>query len=121
MTRTVARHLLLSVALAALAFGCNAKPSPSSSSGAPRRVEVTVDGAGYHPSRIEARAGQPLTLVFRRVTDRTCGTEIAVPSEHVKKSLPLNQAVAVAMHTTHSGAIQFTCGMGMLKGAVVVR
>jgi plastocyanin len=83
-------------------------------------VEVTVDGAGFHPDRIPAKAGTPITLAITRTTDETCGTEIVVPALGVEKKLPLNERVELTVTPTEKGEIAFACGMDMLKGTIVV-
>lgn len=82
------------------------------------RVPITVDGAGYHPSTIHARVGQPLTLVFTRVSDQGCAQELLVPSLGVSRPLPLNEPVEIEV--TPTADVRFSCGMDMLRGQVVV-
>lgn len=82
------------------------------------RVAITVDGAGYHPATIHARVGQPLTLVFTRVSDEGCAQELSVPSLGVRRPLPLNEPVEIAV--TPTADVRFSCGMDMLRGQVVV-
>jgi len=83
-----------------------------------QRVEVTVDETGFHPASIHARAGGPVTLVLTRVTDRGCGQEIVFPDQDIRRDLPLNRPVEITV-TAARGEIRFTCGMGMLRGAIV--
>src|SRR4051812_34234351 len=64
------------------------------------RVDISVDGSGYHPATVRAAAGQPLTLVFTRTSDEGCGQQVAIPSMNITRDLPLNQAVAVTMTPT---------------------
>lgn len=82
------------------------------------RVAITVDAMGYHPSTIHARVGQPLELVFTRVSDQGCAQELLVPSLGVRRPLPLNEPVAIAV--TPTADVRFSCGMDMLRGQVVV-
>ncbi len=84
---------------------------------APVIVTVSVGAGGFTPSRIQAQAGRPLTLRFVRTTDQTCATEVVFEHEGIKKALPLNQPVDITL--TPQGEIAFSCGMGMLRGAVV--
>lgn len=82
---------------------------------------VTVGPDGFAPDRIALRAGVPARLVFTRTTDRTCATEVQVPSFGVgKTALPLDEAVAVTFTPTEAGTFAFTCGMGMMRGTLVV-
>jgi membrane fusion protein, heavy metal efflux system len=86
-----------------------------------RLVKIVVNDAAFQPARVEVGRNERLTLEFTRVSDKTCATEIVVPSQQIKKALPLNQPVAVEFRSTEPGEIGFSCGMAMLKGAVVVK
>jgi plastocyanin domain-containing protein len=85
------------------------------------RVEVEVNASGYSPDRVEAKAGEPLTLVFTRTAEEGCGTDIVIPDMDVERDLPLNEAVAVTITPEEAGEMRFTCGMDMFDGAIVVR
>ncbi len=95
-------------------------PAPAPAAGEARVVQVTVDGQGFHPDRIEATAGEPVTLAITRTTDETCGTEIVMPAMNIEKKLPLNEKVEITVTPTEKGTIAFACGMDMLKGTIVV-
>ncbi|MEO5895669.1 MAG: cupredoxin domain-containing protein, partial [Vicinamibacterales bacterium] len=62
-----------------------------------------------------------VTLQFTRVSETTCATEVVVPAQQIRKALPLNVPVAIELRPVDSGEIVFSCGMGMLKGTVVVK
>ena len=81
------------------------------------RVAVTVDGSGYHPERIHARAGQALTLVFTRTADSACAEEVVFPDLNIRRQLPLNQPVEIPV--TAQADVRFACGMDMMRGAIV--
>lgn len=116
---TLPASLALSAIL--LAGGCSAssQADPGAHAGG-AHVTVTVDGQGFHPASVTARAGAPLTLTFRRTTDQTCATEVVFPAQNIRKPLPLDQAVDVEL-TPAAGTIAFACGMDMLRGTVVAR
>lgn len=115
------RHSLTAVALLAImALAACSNGAEAQSNGTEGRATVTVDGDGYHPATLNVEAGKPLTITFRRTTDRTCGTEVVFPSLNIRKDLPLNQDVTVRV-TPQAGALAFTCGMGMYRGSVVAR
>jgi len=96
------------------------KPAENkASAAAATRVTVTVTDKGYTPSTIEAKAGQPLTLVFKRTTENTCGEEVVFPEHKIRRKLPLNEEVSVELSPRENERIAFTCGMGMYKGSIV--
>jgi plastocyanin domain-containing protein len=112
------RALILTATMFAAACGNeNAAEAPAGSV----RHEITVDQDGYHPARVEARAGEPVTLVFRRTSEEGCGEELVIPEHDIRRDLPLGEPVEVTFTPTHAGSIAFTCGMDMYRGDVVVR
>ena len=93
----------------------------SASETAPRIVKVTVVESGFEPSRVPAAPGSRVTLEFTRLVELSCATEVVVPSQKIRKALPLNTPVQVEILVPPSGDIAFACGMNMHKGAVVVQ
>jgi len=55
------------------------------------------------------------------MTEQTCGTEIVIPAYKINRPLPLNVPVVVRSTPRKSGRYKFTCGMDMLRGALVVK
>ena len=111
----------LTLASAFALVGCGSEESAASGSEAGQRVAVSVGASGYDPASVEAKAGEPLTLVFTRTTDEGCGQELVIASQSIKKDLPLNQAVEVTFTPAEAGELRFSCGMDMYDGAIVVR
>ncbi|MBA3714159.1 MAG: cupredoxin domain-containing protein [Pyrinomonadaceae bacterium] len=83
-------------------------------------IKVTLSSKGYEPSRIEAKKGQPVKLAFYRADAENCGGEVVFPSQGIRKKLPVRQTVLVEVTPKETGELAFTCGMGMLRGALVV-
>jgi len=104
------------VALAAALAGCGGGGGT-----APGRVEVVVTDRGFEPSRIDARAGSPITLVVTRKTDATCAKEIVIAAHDIRRDLPLDQAVEVTFTPGGAGEIRFACGMDMVSGTIAVK
>src|SRR5262245_9981805 len=73
------------------------------------RVEVIVDETGFVPSRIPAKAGQPITLAITRKVEKTCATEILFKGQEGKTPLPLNKTVEVTYTPKASGEVAFGC------------
>jgi plastocyanin domain-containing protein len=84
-------------------------------------VNIVADEKGFTPSEIHATKGAPLSLVITRTSDNTCAKEIVFPELKIRRPLPLNQAVAIAMPTQVEHTYRFQCGMAMWEGSVVVK
>ncbi|MDH5491566.1 MAG: cupredoxin domain-containing protein [Myxococcales bacterium] len=111
---------LLGAAL--LTSGCGGEETTATpgASAATQRVQVSVNGLGYEPSRVQATAGQPITLVFTRTSDEGCGDKLVIASHEIERDLPLNEPVEVTLTPTEAGQIRFSCAMDMYDGAIVV-
>jgi plastocyanin domain-containing protein len=83
-------------------------------------VDVTVKG-GYQPSSIIVKAGQPLRLNFTRRESTPCGEEVVLPEFGKRAHLPENRAVPIEIVPEKPGEYEFTCGMNMYKGKLIVR
>jgi RND family efflux transporter MFP subunit len=96
---------------------------PTSRPAAPevQTAKIAVTEKGFEPEKVTLRSGVPARLTIVRVTDKTCATEIVFPALNIKRALPLNEPVAIEFTPDKTGDIAFTCGMNMLKGAVVVQ
>lgn len=81
---------------------------------------VVITEQGFQPDRVAVPAGQPVRVTFVRSTDNTCAKEVAVPSQQIKRALPLNEPVVVEL-PGKAGEVTFVCGMNMLRGTVVVQ
>ena len=82
---------------------------------------VTLTDNGYQPASLKLRRGVPARVTFVRRIEETCGTEIALPAYNIRRALPLNKPVVVEFTPDKAGEFNFTCGMGMLRGTVVVQ
>ncbi len=99
---------------AALLASCSAGTRES------RPVEIRVTRNGFEPARVRAVRGQPLDLVVTRTTDDTCATEIVIPDAGLTVPLPLGRPVHVTFTPKKSGALRYSCAMGMFGGVVDV-
>lgn len=91
-----------------------------SGAGGGQVVDVVVKG-GYQPSAIVVQAGQALRLNFIRRESTLCGEEVVLPDFGKRAHLPENQTVAIDVLPTEPGEYEFTCGMNMYKGKLIVR
>jgi plastocyanin domain-containing protein len=84
-----------------------------------QQAVIRVEG-GYSPSRVRLRAGEPARLVFDRRDDSSCSEEVVIPDLGVRKFLPAHQRTGIDLPAPRPGTYEFTCGMGMLRGTLVV-
>jgi hypothetical protein len=84
-------------------------------------VTVRVTDGGYEPSSLELKRDVTARVTFVRESKTTCGTEVVMPDYDIKRALPLNEPVVIEFTPRKSGEFAFTCGMGMLRGKVVVQ
>jgi plastocyanin domain-containing protein len=94
--------------------------SAESGAGGVQVIDVTVKG-GYQPATITAEAGRPLRLNFTRRESTPCGEEVVLPEFGRRAHLPEGRAVSIEVKPEGPGEYEFTCGMNMYKGKIIVR
>jgi plastocyanin domain-containing protein len=122
LSTTGASAILLALVLA----GCDKRSDASTDTplAAPGELRVTANQHGFSPSSLAIPKGAPGALAavsFVRTTDQTCATEVVFPELDIKKALPLNQVVAINVPSDSARTLTFQCGMGMYKGALLVK
>jgi plastocyanin len=86
----------------------------------PQEVRITVRD-GYDPAVIEVGVGRPVRLIFRREEVEGCSDTVLLPEWGIVQRLPAYQDSVVEFTPPEPGQFEFTCGMHMLRGKVVVR
>jgi plastocyanin domain-containing protein len=84
----------------------------------PQEQTITVDG-GYSPAVVKVKAGRPVRLVFDRKDSGGCSEEVVFPDFGVRRFLPTGERTVVEVTPPRAGRYDFTCGMSMLRGALV--
>ena len=84
-----------------------------------QEVTIAVRG-GYDPAVVRVQRGRPVRLVFDRQETAGCSEEVVIPDFGVRRFLPAHERTTVEFTPTEAGRFEFTCGMGMLRGTVVV-
>jgi plastocyanin domain-containing protein len=87
--------------------------------GGKQEVTITVQG-GYEPAEVRLKRGIPARLVFDRQETSGCSEEVVIPDFGIRTFLPAFQKTAVELKPETAGSFEFTCGMGMLRGRLVV-
>ena len=85
-----------------------------------QEVDVVVKG-GYSPDVIVVREGVPVRLNFYRDETSSCSEQVILGKLGIARDLPAFKTTTVEFTPDEPGEIDFTCGMNMLRGKVVVK
>lgn len=80
---------------------------------------ITVKG-GYSPNTIHVKAGETTQLVFDRQETSGCSAGLLIPEFGVTRDLPAFEQTTIEITPTQAGTFEYTCGMQMLRGTIVV-
>ncbi len=83
-------------------------------------VDITVNG-GYSPEVISIPKGKTTKINFIRKDPTDCLGEVVLGDFKIRKELPLNQKVTVAITPQKAGEYGYTCGMNMYHGKIIVK
>ena len=97
-----------------------AAPATAATAAADGVPEVVIEvRGGYSPSAVTAKAGRPVRLVFDRKDTSSCSEEIVLGDFGIRRFLPTGQRTTIEVTPPAPGRYEFTCGMGMLHGALI--
>ena len=82
-------------------------------------IDIIVKG-GYTPDTISLKQGTQTTLTFIRQDPGSCLEEVVLADFGIRKTLPLNERVAITITPEKTGEYKFSCGMGMFHGKIIV-
>ena len=91
-----------------------------SSSAGIQQVDIVVKG-GYSPNVIEVEHGKPVQLNFYRDEEGSCSEELLLPDFNIRRDLAPFKTTAIEFLPQQAGTFEFTCGMHMLRGSLVVK
>jgi plastocyanin domain-containing protein len=83
-------------------------------------VEIIVNG-GYSPDVVVLPQGKTTEITFIRKDPSNCLEEVVLGDFNIKKFLPLNKSVTIALTPQKKGTFGYSCGMGMFHGKIIVR
>ena len=115
--------LVVAAASSPAAADAQARRARGARSGAAKvqAASVALTERGYEPAGLRLRRGVPARVTFTRKVSATCATEVMLPEYGIKRALPLDEPVVVEFTPTKSGEFTFSCGMGMLRGTMIVK
>ncbi len=118
VTMALIAALLLQVALA----GCGSSTPPRSGvaaeSGGVQHVSVDLSQGYYAPEVIEVKAGVPLEITFGQ--GEGCLSSVLIEDFGIDQDLSHGGAV-VRLPAMKAGTYDFSCGMRMVYGRIVVK
>lgn len=85
-----------------------------------QHVSIHVKG-GYDPDVIVVKAGKPVQLDFYRDETADCSEQLLLPAFKKNELLAPFQTTTVKFTPEQKGEYDFTCGMGMLRGKIIVQ
>ena len=109
-------------------FSQNSNPSPTGlvpspgiapPSGSVQVVSLSVQGANYVATPNTVRQNQPVRFVADMQSLSGCSRALVIPQLNVRKVFSQNDNT-VEFTPTKTGALQFSCSMGMYKGLLNV-
>jgi hypothetical protein len=96
-------------------------PAAATMEGDHQVVQVVVTDSGYTPASISFKAGVPARIVFKQETDSHCLAQVKINDFNVPATdLPIGKETVVEFTPASNGTFEFTCGMDMAKGKIVV-
>lgn len=111
--------LLLSATVAWYFWFSGRKGVKLVATGGVQEVLIKVKG-GYSPDVIVVEAGKPVRLKFHREETALCSEQVLFPEFNKQATLTAFQTVPVEFTPEKPGEYGFQCGMGMLRGKLVV-
>ena len=85
-----------------------------------QEIVIRVQG-GYEPAVVEVASGRPVRLTFDRNETNPCSEEVVLSAFGIRRELPAFARTSIEFTPATPGRYEFTCGMGMLHGALVVK
>ncbi|MBW9145931.1 sulfite exporter TauE/SafE family protein [Clostridium sp. CM028] len=81
-------------------------------------VKMTADGAGYTPNGLYIQKNMPVKWIIDGKSLNSCNRQIIIPSLNIQKNLKPGENVIE--FTPKDKDINFSCGMGMIRGVFKV-
>lgn len=84
-----------------------------------QEATILVQG-GYNPAVIRVLKDKPVRLTFRREETSACSETVVLDGFDRNASLPQGASVPLEFVPAQAGRFEFHCGMGMLRGSIIV-
>ena len=84
-----------------------------------QKIRITAD-KGYHPAHIQLQNGIPAEITFHRVTPSNCYKEILFEEEGILEPIAKDEEKVIRFTPQDLGEHEFSCGMNMMHGKMIV-
>jgi plastocyanin domain-containing protein len=111
--------LLLIAGVAWFFFGEREKAVAQVGEGGAQALRVTVKG-GYSPDTLVVKRGRPVRIEFDRQETSSCSDTVVFGDFGISRPLPAFRTTAVEFTPEKPGTYEFTCGMSMMRGKLIV-
>jgi plastocyanin domain-containing protein len=111
--------LLLIAGVAWFFFGEREKAVAQVGGGGVQALRVTVKG-GYSPDTLVVKRGRPVRIEFDRQETSSCSDTVVFGDFGISRTLPAFRTTAVEFTPEKPGTYEFTCGMSMMRGKLIV-
>ncbi|MFN2602442.1 MAG: cupredoxin domain-containing protein [Gemmatimonadaceae bacterium] len=112
--------VLLIVAVIWYFFGARARVAAELTERGVQEIAIKVKG-GYSPDVIVVKHGIPVKLDFYRDETSSCSETVILGDFGIARDLPAFQTTSIEFTPEKTGEFDFTCGMNMLHGKLVVQ
>jgi plastocyanin domain-containing protein len=112
--------VMLSMAIAWYFWFSTREGTTLAVTGGTQEALITVKG-GYSPDIIVVEAGKPVRLNFHREETALCSEQVLFPDFNQQATLTAFKTVPIDLMPTQPGEFGFQCGMGMLRGRLIVQ
>lgn len=85
-----------------------------------QEVALKVTSGGYFPKEIKLKKGVPVRLKLTTADTQGCARDFVIPSLKIERILPETGEEIIEFTPTKSGALPFSCIMGMYTGKFYV-
>jgi plastocyanin domain-containing protein len=111
--------LLLIALVAWFFFGEREKAAARVGDGGIQVLHVMVKG-GYSPDTLVVKRGRPVRIDFDRQETSSCSDTVVFGDFGISQPLPAFRTTPVQFTPEKTGTFEFTCGMNMLRGRLIV-
>ena len=122
MRLVVLRTVSAAASLALVFVACRGgSPQQSIAESSPQEATIVVGATEFSPASVTLQANRPARLHFQRKPDAQCTEKVVIADLGIRRPLGVNQTTTIELPAQPARTLRFACGMGMLRGDLVVQ